>query len=61
MASMKLPDYIRHVGPGNFAKQIGVKERTVLSWMHKARKPRPNVALRICEKAPLTMADIYGQ
>ena len=58
---MKLPDYIRHVGPEKFAREIGAKKRTVESWMRGERSPRPKQAQKIVEKHPLTMSDIYGQ
>jgi DNA-binding transcriptional regulator YiaG len=57
---MRLPDYIRHVGADKFAKSLGVKKRTALSWQYKTRYPNRPTAKRIVEKHPMTMEDIYG-
>lgn len=57
---MRLPDYIRQVGPAKFAKQIGVKKRTVLSWMYLDRYPNRVAARKIVDRTPVTMEGIYG-
>lgn len=59
--NMKLAEYIEKVGVKKFAKQIGVRERTVWSWKYLDRRPRPETAQRIVEKTPVTMEGIYGQ
>jgi hypothetical protein len=58
--NMTLPDYIRHFGPEKFAKSIGVKKRTVISWMYLARYPKKETAKRIVERHPINMDGIYG-
>ena len=58
---MRLSDYIRHVGPEKFAKEIGANKRTVESWMRGERYPRPKQAQKIVDRHPLTMSDIYGK
>lgn len=57
---MRLPDYIRHVGPANFAKLLKIKKRTVISWMYLTRYPNKQTAQKIVERFPLSMDDIYG-
>lgn len=57
---MTLPEYIRQVGPETFAKKVGAKPRTVLSWLYGARHPNRNAAKRIVKRTPLTMECIYG-
>jgi len=57
---MRLPDYIKQVGVTRFAKQFGVKPRTVDSWRRMERRPRPEKAQEIVEKTPVTMEGIYG-
>jgi DNA-binding transcriptional regulator YiaG len=57
---MKLPEYIRQMGPAKFAKVVGVKERTVLSWLYMHRYPNRMAAKKIVEKTPVTMEGIYG-
>jgi hypothetical protein len=57
---MRLPEYIRQVGVRGFAKAVGESERTVKSWLYMDRQPRPQTALKIVERTPLTMEDIYG-
>lgn len=57
---MRLPDYIRQVGPAKFAKSIGVKKRTAISWMYLARYPKKETAQKIVERTPVTMEGIYG-
>jgi DNA-binding CsgD family transcriptional regulator len=49
---MRLPDYIRHLGPRKFAKVVGVKERTALSWMYLTRYPNKRTAQKIVERTP---------
>jgi hypothetical protein len=58
---MKLPDYIKQVGPARFAKQFKVAKRTAESWARMERRPRPEKAQEIVEKTPVTMEGIYGQ
>jgi hypothetical protein len=58
---MRLPDYIRQVGPAKFAKAVGVKKRTALSWMYRTRYPQKPTAQKIVERTPVTMEGIYGQ
>ena len=57
---MRLPEYIRQVGVRAFAKAVGESERTVRSWLYMDRQPRPQTALKIVERTPLTMESIYG-
>lgn len=57
---MRLPDYIKQVGAGRFAKQFRVKKRTAESWLRMERRPRPEKAQEIVEKTPVTMEGIYG-
>ena len=57
---MRLQDYIRQVGPAKFAKAVGVKKRTVISWMYLARYPKKETAQKIVERTPVTMEGIYG-
>lgn len=57
---MTLPDYIRQIGPANFAKLLKFKERTVLSWMYMTRYPNREAAKKIVERTPVTMDGIYG-
>lgn len=57
---MTLPDYIRQIGPDNFARIMRVKKRTVLSWMYLNRYPKKETAKRIVERTPITMDGIYG-
>ena len=56
----KLPDYIKQVGAAKFAKAIGVKKRTVLSWQYMTRYPNRAAAQKIVERTPVTMEGIYG-
>lgn len=58
---MRLPEYIRSVGVTGFAKAINEDERTVKSWLYGARLPRPKTALKIVERTPLELTDIYEQ
>lgn len=60
VVEMRLPDYIRQVGPAKFSKLIGVKRRTAISWMYLDRYPKKETAQKIVEKTPVTMEGIYG-
>ena len=60
VVEMRLPDYIKQVGPAKFAKAIGVKRRTAESWLRMERRPRPEHAQKIVERTPVTMEGIYG-
>jgi DNA-binding transcriptional regulator YiaG len=57
---MRLPDYIDQVGVENFAKQFNVKVRTVKSWKYQWRRPRPDMALEIAKRSPVSLQEIYG-
>ena len=58
---MRLQDYIRQVGPAKFAKAVGVKKRTALSWLYLQRYPNKQTAKKIVERTPVDMDGIYGQ
>jgi hypothetical protein len=60
MDPVKLPEYIKLIGPKAFSKKVRVKQRTAESWMRMERRPRPETAQVIVEKTPVTMEGIYG-
>lgn len=57
---MRLADYIKQVGAKRFARQFGLKERTVMSWQYGDRTPRTEIARKIVKRTPVTMEGIYG-
>lgn len=58
---MNLPDYIKQVGVAEFAKRFGVEERTAISWIYRARRPRPEIAVRIIAETDVTWEGIYPE
>jgi hypothetical protein len=58
---MNLRDYIRQIGPDEFAIKFGVTKRAALAWLYGQRIPRPATAKRIVAKSPVTWAGIAGE
>lgn len=57
---MTLSEFIRDIGPAEFARRFGVKERTAVSYLYGQRRPRQKVAQRIVEGSPVDWAGIYA-
>jgi hypothetical protein len=57
---MKLADYVRKVGPEDFASRFGCSIRAAQSYQYGVRTPRPALAQRIVSSTPVTWAGIYG-
>jgi hypothetical protein len=53
-------DYLYSIGDKAASEALGVKRRTVKAWRLGLRTPRPAQARAIVERAPVTLADIYG-
>ena len=60
--AQSLPDFIRGLGVDKAAALLGQKPRTVMSWMYRDRRPRPETAQELIERSNgrLSMASIYG-
>lgn len=60
VSAMNLPEYIRLIGPKEFATRFGVSERAAVSWQYGARRPRTKIGQRIVANSPVTWDGIYG-
>jgi hypothetical protein len=58
---MTLSEYIRQVGVPAFSKKFRVKQRTVVSYMYGARRPRPKLAEKIVRETPVGWDGIYAK
>lgn len=57
---MTLADYIRQVGPQEFAKRFRITERAATAYMYGARRPRPHLAEKIVKGTPVDWSGIYA-
>jgi hypothetical protein len=58
-----LPEFIASMGDDKAAALFDEPVRTVMSWRHGARRPRPAKAQKIVERSEgkVTFADIYAE
>jgi hypothetical protein len=57
---MTLADYIREIGPEEFARRFNIKPRTACSYMYGDRRPRPDLAERIVNETPVDWHGVYA-
>jgi hypothetical protein len=57
---MTLSDYVRQVGPDEFARKFGVSVRAAISYMYGDRCPKPQLANRIVKKTPVSWEGVYA-
>ena len=58
---MNLQDYIRKIGPAEFAAKVGVSEAAARAWKYGHRVPSASFARRIVEHTPVTYEGIYAK
>jgi len=57
---MTLAEFIREIGPAEFARRFGVKERTAFSYLYDERRPHRKLAQKIVDNSPVDWAGIYA-
>lgn len=57
---MTLTEYIRSIGPAEFARRFDLKERTAISYLYGERLPSRKTAARIVADSPVSWAGIYA-
>lgn len=56
----RFQQYLKDLGDELASELLDVKPRTVRAWRLGDRLPKPALARKIVQRAPITIADIYG-